>query len=66
MRLVEEMGSPEPLQLAALRVHVDAMRAHPGRLEPALEKGLTLIAMLERAPEDTRAERAARWHDRGG
>jgi hypothetical protein len=64
-RIVEEMGAPEALQLAALRAHVDAQRAIPGRLAPALERGLTLIAMLERAPDDTRAERAARWLDRG-
>ncbi|APR85739.1 Hypothetical protein A7982_11088 [Minicystis rosea] len=65
VRIVEESKLSEDLSLAALRAHVDAQRALPGRLESALEKGLVLIAKLERAATDTRAERAERWLDRG-
>jgi len=65
VRIVQDLGEQGALALDAHRAHVDALGTLPGRLPQALERGLDLLARLEHAPEDTRRERAERWHDRG-
>lgn len=65
VNLADEGDKSARLKLRALRVKVDALRSIPGR-EPAWrEASAALIAMLEGSPNDSRWERARRWHDLG-
>jgi hypothetical protein len=60
-----EKSTDAELRLRALRAKTDALRVIPGRQQGWREATLSLVAMLERSPGDTRLERAQRWRELG-